>query len=143
MSQKGTRLNNNILETKMYGTCENKYMRVLSSCPFFISLHAPPAQLLASVLILISVHHFQVCKNGSFHLRGNVYVQYKLLDSALLAYNSVNGRYFAGKQVLLSFGSLCLPDKHLEYCRLYLKLLNLYALGYSRGTSSLLCSITD
>ncbi|XP_024631915.1 zinc finger CCCH domain-containing protein 5 isoform X1 [Medicago truncatula] len=50
--------------------------------------------------------NFKVCKNGSFHLRGNVYVQYKLLDSALLAYNSVNGRYFAGKQVSCKFVNL-------------------------------------
>ncbi|XP_057428266.1 zinc finger CCCH domain-containing protein 5 isoform X2 [Lotus japonicus] len=50
--------------------------------------------------------NFKVCKNGSFHLRGNVYVQYKLLDSALLAYNSVNGRYFAGKQVSCEFINL-------------------------------------
>ncbi|PNY12795.1 zinc finger CCCH domain-containing protein 5-like, partial [Trifolium pratense] len=50
--------------------------------------------------------NFKVCKNGSFHLRGNVYVQYKLLDSALLAYKSVNGRYFAGKQVNCKFVNL-------------------------------------
>ncbi|RDY07529.1 Zinc finger CCCH domain-containing protein 5, partial [Mucuna pruriens] len=50
--------------------------------------------------------NFKVCKNGSFHLRGNVYVQYKSLDSALLAYNSVNGRYFAGKQVSCQFVNL-------------------------------------
>ncbi|KAJ1385720.1 Zinc finger, CCCH-type [Sesbania bispinosa] len=50
--------------------------------------------------------NFKVCKNGSFHLRGNVYVQYKSLDSALLAYNSVNGRYFAGKQVSCKFVNL-------------------------------------
>ncbi|KAA8545433.1 hypothetical protein F0562_020217 [Nyssa sinensis] len=43
--------------------------------------------------------NFKVCKNGSFHLRGNVYVHYKSLDSAVLACNSINGRYFAGKQV--------------------------------------------
>ncbi|KAL9321542.1 hypothetical protein ACSQ67_013381 [Phaseolus vulgaris] len=48
----------------------------------------------------------RVCKNGSFHLRGNVYVQYKALDSALLAYNLVNGRYFAGKQVTCQFVNL-------------------------------------
>lgn len=42
----------------------------------------------------------QVCKNGSSHLRGNVYIHYKSLDSALAAYQSINGRYFAGKQVL-------------------------------------------
>ncbi|KAI4296148.1 hypothetical protein L6164_036130 [Bauhinia variegata] len=47
--------------------------------------------------------NFKVCKNGSFHLRGNVYVQYKFLDSALLAYNSTNGRFFAGKQVRCEF----------------------------------------
>ncbi|KAK7391685.1 hypothetical protein VNO78_20104 [Psophocarpus tetragonolobus] len=50
--------------------------------------------------------NFKVCKNGSFHLRGNVYVQYKSLDSALLAYNSVNGRYFAAKQVSCQFVNL-------------------------------------
>ncbi|GER29244.1 RGH3 splicing factor [Striga asiatica] len=47
--------------------------------------------------------NFKVCKNGSSHLRGNVYVHYKTLDSAVLAYQSVNGRYFAGKQVQCEF----------------------------------------
>ncbi|KAK9287468.1 hypothetical protein L1049_015889 [Liquidambar formosana] len=47
--------------------------------------------------------NFKVCKNGSFHLRGNVYVHYKSLDSAVLAYHSMNGRYFAGKQVKCEF----------------------------------------
>ncbi|MED6106135.1 hypothetical protein PIB30_002027 [Stylosanthes scabra] len=50
--------------------------------------------------------NFKVCKNGAFHLRGNVYVHYKFLDSALLAYNTINGRYFAGKQVTCNFVSL-------------------------------------
>lgn len=40
-----------------------------------------------------------MCKNGSYHLRGNVYVHYKSLESAILAYNTMNGRFFAGKQV--------------------------------------------
>lgn len=43
--------------------------------------------------------NFKVCRNGSYHLRGNVYVHYKSLDSAVLAYQSINGRYFAGKRV--------------------------------------------
>lgn len=47
--------------------------------------------------------NFKVCRNGSFHLRGNVYVHYKSLDSAVLAYQSVNGRYFAGKQIKCEF----------------------------------------
>ncbi|KAI7734187.1 hypothetical protein M8C21_004883 [Ambrosia artemisiifolia] len=50
--------------------------------------------------------NFKVCRNGSFHLRGNVYVQYKSLDSAVMAYSSVHGRYFAGKQVTCEFVSL-------------------------------------
>ncbi|TQD80089.1 hypothetical protein C1H46_034374 [Malus baccata] len=41
---------------------------------------------------------FKVCRNGAFHLRGNVYIHYKSMDSAVVAYQSVNGRYFAGKQ---------------------------------------------
>uniref|UniRef100_J3LDV2 C3H1-type domain-containing protein n=1 Tax=Oryza brachyantha TaxID=4533 RepID=J3LDV2_ORYBR len=47
--------------------------------------------------------NFKVCRNGSLHLRGNVYVNYKSLDSALLAYSSMNGRYFAGKQITCEF----------------------------------------
>ncbi|KAK6945548.1 RNA recognition motif domain [Dillenia turbinata] len=47
--------------------------------------------------------NFKVCKNGSFHLRGNVYVQYKSLDSAMLAYHSMNGRYFAGRQITCEY----------------------------------------
>ncbi|KAL8545308.1 hypothetical protein ACS0TY_005474 [Phlomoides rotata] len=47
--------------------------------------------------------NFKVCRNGSSHLRGNVYVHYKSLDSAMLSYRSVNGRYFAGKQLQCEF----------------------------------------
>ncbi|KAG6577355.1 Zinc finger CCCH domain-containing protein 5, partial [Cucurbita argyrosperma subsp. sororia] len=47
--------------------------------------------------------NFKVCKNGSFHLRGNLYVHYKSLDSAVLAYNANNGRFYAGKQVICEF----------------------------------------
>ncbi|KAJ4838701.1 hypothetical protein Tsubulata_003139, partial [Turnera subulata] len=47
--------------------------------------------------------NFKVCRNGSFHMRGNVYVHYKSLDSAVQAYQSINGRYFAGKQVTCEF----------------------------------------
>uniref|UniRef100_A0A7N0RFW2 Uncharacterized protein n=1 Tax=Kalanchoe fedtschenkoi TaxID=63787 RepID=A0A7N0RFW2_KALFE len=47
--------------------------------------------------------NFKVCRNGSAHLRGNVYVHYKSLDAALLAYRSISGRYFAGKQVKCEF----------------------------------------
>ncbi|XP_021723423.1 zinc finger CCCH domain-containing protein 5-like isoform X2 [Chenopodium quinoa] len=47
--------------------------------------------------------NFKVCKNGSSHLRGNVYVHYKSLESAMLAYQSTNGRYFAGKLLTCEF----------------------------------------
>ena len=65
------------------------------------------------IVSLLSLFLCQVCKNGSFHLQGNVYVQYKFLDSALLAYNSVNGRYFAGIQEM---HSLFVLDEYLECC---------------------------
>ncbi|KAL0812970.1 hypothetical protein Bca101_069413 [Brassica carinata] len=39
--------------------------------------------------------NFKVCRNGSFHLKGNVYVHYRSLESSILAYQSINGRYFA------------------------------------------------
>ncbi|PKA66754.1 Zinc finger CCCH domain-containing protein 5 [Apostasia shenzhenica] len=47
--------------------------------------------------------NFKVCKNSSYHLRGNVYVHYKSLDSAILAYNTMNGRFYAGKQIICEF----------------------------------------
>ncbi|GAB4848559.1 hypothetical protein Ancab_003265 [Ancistrocladus abbreviatus] len=47
--------------------------------------------------------NFKVCNNACAHLRGNVYVHYKSLESAVLAYHSINGRYFAGKQVTCEF----------------------------------------
>ncbi|KAM5574458.1 zinc finger CCCH domain-containing protein 5-like [Rosa sericea] len=47
--------------------------------------------------------NFKVCINGAPHLRGNVYVQYSALESALVAHQSVNGRYFAGKQISCDF----------------------------------------
>ncbi|RZC85550.1 hypothetical protein C5167_041727 [Papaver somniferum] len=47
--------------------------------------------------------NFKVCSNGSFHLRGNVYVHYKSLESAILAYRSLNGRYFASKQITCEY----------------------------------------
>ncbi|XP_030497115.2 zinc finger CCCH domain-containing protein 5 [Cannabis sativa] len=50
--------------------------------------------------------NFKVCRNGSSHLRGNVYVHFKSLDSAVLAHHFVNGRYFAGKQVGCEFVNL-------------------------------------
>ncbi|WVY95238.1 hypothetical protein V8G54_034326 [Vigna mungo] len=50
--------------------------------------------------------NFKVCKNGSFHLRGNVYVQYKALDSALHAANLMNRHDFAGKRVTCQFVNL-------------------------------------
>lgn len=57
------------------------------------------SNLLSILKCNVNKIHVQVCRNGSFHLRGNVYVHYKSLDSAVLAYRSINGRYFAGKQV--------------------------------------------
>ncbi|CAN4110773.1 unnamed protein product [Withania somnifera] len=50
--------------------------------------------------------NFKVCRNSSFHLRGNVYVHYKDIDSAVLAYRSINGRYFASKQITCEFVSV-------------------------------------
>lgn len=50
--------------------------------------------------------NFKVCRNSSSHLRGNVYVHYKDIDSAVLAYHSINGRYFASKQITCEFVSV-------------------------------------
>lgn len=50
--------------------------------------------------------NFKVCRNGAFHLRGNLYIHYKSLDSAVMVYHAMNGRYFAGKQVKCEFVSV-------------------------------------
>lgn len=63
--------------------------------------------------------NFKVCRNGSFHLRGNVYIHYKSLESAVLAYHAVNGRYFAGKQVNCEFVSV--TKWRIAICGEYLK----------------------
>ncbi|CAA6660188.1 unnamed protein product [Spirodela intermedia] len=47
--------------------------------------------------------NFKVCRNSSSHLRGNVYIHYKNLESSILAYNAMNGRYYAGKQITCEF----------------------------------------
>ncbi|KAL5711922.1 [pyruvate dehydrogenase (acetyl-transferring)] kinase [Ranunculus cassubicifolius] len=49
------------------------------------------------------IQNFKVCRNGSVHLRGNVFVHYKSLDSAILAYQSINGCFFAGKQITCEY----------------------------------------
>ena len=41
----------------------------------------------------------QVCRNGSYHMRGNVYVHFLSPESAVAAYNAINGRFYAKKQV--------------------------------------------
>ncbi|BBN20016.1 U2 small nuclear ribonucleoprotein auxiliary factor 35 kDa subunit-related protein [Marchantia polymorpha subsp. ruderalis] len=47
--------------------------------------------------------NFKVCKNGSSHLRGNVYVHYQTEAGAQAAYNAMNGRFYAGKQITCEF----------------------------------------
>ncbi|KAL2610211.1 hypothetical protein R1flu_028784 [Riccia fluitans] len=47
--------------------------------------------------------NFKVCNNGSAHLRGNVYVHYKTEAGAQAAYSSMNGRFYAGKQITCEF----------------------------------------
>ncbi|KAL1222787.1 Zinc finger CCCH domain-containing protein 5 [Cardamine amara subsp. amara] len=58
---------------------------------------------MSCLLTFSSTPFSQVCRNGSFHLKGNVYVHYRSLESAILAYQSINGRYFAGKPVSCEF----------------------------------------
>ncbi|KAL2610640.1 hypothetical protein R1flu_029213 [Riccia fluitans] len=47
--------------------------------------------------------NFKVCNNGSAQLRGNVYVHYKTEAGAQAAYSSMNGRFYAGKQITCEF----------------------------------------
>ncbi|KAH7282811.1 hypothetical protein KP509_35G048600 [Ceratopteris richardii] len=47
--------------------------------------------------------NFKVCRNESSHLRGNVYAQYESVESAVTAYNALNGRFYAGKQITCEY----------------------------------------
>lgn len=47
--------------------------------------------------------NFKVCRNSSPHLRGNVYVHYVSQESAMVAYNHMNGRFYAKKQISCEF----------------------------------------
>ncbi|UJR35618.1 hypothetical protein I4U23_028368 [Adineta vaga] len=46
---------------------------------------------------------FKVCLNSEIHLRGNVYVQYETDYQAMLAYQALNTRYYAGRMVQCQF----------------------------------------
>ncbi|XP_065084359.1 U2 small nuclear ribonucleoprotein auxiliary factor 35 kDa subunit-related protein 2 isoform X2 [Ochlerotatus camptorhynchus] len=46
-----------------------------------------------------------VCRNYEPHLRGNVYVQYASLRAAAKAYQRMNGRFYASKQLRVEFRS--------------------------------------
>ncbi|KAK3274526.1 hypothetical protein CYMTET_17294 [Cymbomonas tetramitiformis] len=50
-----------------------------------------------------AITNLKVCCNASRHLRGNVYVQYADEESAQAAFRAVNGRFYAGRQLLLTF----------------------------------------
>jgi len=49
------------------------------------------------------VIQFKVCCNLEPHLRGNVYVQYDNIRSAVEAFRVFNGRFYNGKQISLKF----------------------------------------
>ena len=49
--------------------------------------------------LVVYINIEQVCRNSSPHLRGNVYVHYVSRESAVAAYNHMNGRFYAKKQV--------------------------------------------
>ncbi|KAK1583119.1 hypothetical protein Q3G72_022850 [Acer saccharum] len=63
--------------------------------------------------------NFKVCKNVSFHLRRNVCVHYKSLESAVLACQFANGCYFAGKQINCEFVNLTIVK--VAICGEYMK----------------------
>lgn len=47
-----------------------------------------------------------VCCNTEIHLRGNVYVEYSSEREALVGLKSLNGRWYAGKQLSVQFSSI-------------------------------------
>jgi hypothetical protein len=59
----------------------------------------------------------KVCQNSAPHLRGNVYVQYRRLEDAIAAYQGLNGRWYAGKQITIQFSPV--TNWKLAICGLY------------------------
>lgn len=59
----------------------------------------------------------KVCQNRAPHLRGNVYVQYRRLEDAIAAYQGLNGRWYAGKQITIQFSPV--TNWKLAICGLY------------------------
>lgn len=45
----------------------------------------------------------QVCNNHEKHLRGNTYIEYEDLRSAVQAYRALHSRWYGGKQLSLQF----------------------------------------
>ncbi|XP_044748141.1 U2 small nuclear ribonucleoprotein auxiliary factor 35 kDa subunit-related protein 1 [Coccinella septempunctata] len=58
-----------------------------------------------------------VCCNAEVHLRGNVYVEYCSEREALLGYRSLNGRWYAGKQLNVEFS--CISSWKAAICGLF------------------------
>eukprot|EP00898_Chlorokybus_atmophyticus_P002588 jgi/Chlat1/332/Chrsp1S03194 len=50
-----------------------------------------------------TIVNFKVCRNKCPHLRGNVYVQFHAVESAVSAFAGINSRYYDGKQVACEF----------------------------------------
>ncbi|XP_065322083.1 U2 small nuclear ribonucleoprotein auxiliary factor 35 kDa subunit-related protein 2-like [Gordionus sp. m RMFG-2023] len=59
------------------------------------------------------------CKNFDAHLRGNVYVQYEEIESAVEAFKTVNGRWYAGRKLSCYFVSI--PSWRSSICGLYMR----------------------
>ena len=67
----------------------------------FLSLYVlmKSSRILITSALVVCFNIEQVCRNAALHLRGNVYVHYVSRDSAVAAYNHMNGRFYAKKQV--------------------------------------------
>lgn len=58
---------------------------------------------------IFSIHYFQllfipqVCNNYEKHLRGNTYIEYADIRSAVQAYRTLHSRWYGGKQLSLQF----------------------------------------
>lgn len=52
------------------------------------------------------INQIVVCCNAEIHLRGNVYIDFFSEREALIAFKSLNGRWYAGKQLNVQFSSI-------------------------------------
>lgn len=63
------------------------------------------------------IENLNICDNLADHMVGNVYVKFRDEDAAARAYQGLNGRFYAGRQIMVEFSPV--TDFREATCRQY------------------------